>query len=78
MKSAALRQLRVTPFRHSRVGVLFLYQKSRFLFRRAASARFKCESPEQRIHDTSHLGIVNSPQTWQSALEFLSGPRDEK
>ena len=25
---------------------------------------------------TSHLGILNSPQTWQATLEFLSeGPR---
>ena len=28
------------------------------------------------ILGTSHLGILNSPQTWQAALDFLTAPRD--
>jgi pimeloyl-ACP methyl ester carboxylesterase len=29
------------------------------------------------ILGTAHLGILNSPQTWQAALDFLQGDRDD-
>jgi hypothetical protein len=30
------------------------------------------------ILQTAHLGILNSPETWQAALTFLTADRDER
>ena len=38
-----------------------------------SNSTWSARAPTIRVLGTAHLGILNSPQTWQATLEFLSG-----